>query len=280
MRRAPWCVAALLAFTGIAQPEPTPSPAPLNAEIILGRARAAFHAPVRPPYVVYTITRHDKLRDLPDFMSTYTLRIWCRTSDHAALSRRIVSGHAQPPQFIRPEFDKPIDPGPPTADVFEALAPHRVAETPDTGATPERIIGSIAVLIEFDYIATYAGIDGNNYHLTVVPRRDPERNRLSDVYVDRDTYALTGAVVHDHLYAMGTKFPEKFAIKFSTLGDIPIISAINGHTDYAAMGKERGDVPYHETEYRYTNIEFPTTLPDWYFDPKQYGAHRDEFPTF
>src|SRR5476649_368183 len=198
MRRAPWCVAALLALVGAVPVEP--SAAPLSAQIILGRVRAAFHAPVRPPYVIYTIVRHDKFNDQPDFASSYTLRIWCRTSDRAALARRLLGTQAQAPQFIRPAFDKPIDPGPPTADVFEALAPHRAGETPDAGETPGRVIGSIAVLIEFDYIATYAGVDGNDYHITLVPRRDPERNRLSDVYVDRDTYALTRAIVHDHLY--------------------------------------------------------------------------------
>jgi hypothetical protein len=277
MIRAPWCLAALLALLGVAQAEP--SPAPLNAQIILGRVRAAFHAPVRPPYVVYSIARHDKFNDQPDFADSYTLRIWCRTSDHAALARRLIGTQAEPPQFIHPAFDKPIDPGPPTADVFEALAPNRAAETSDAGVSPGHVIGSIAVLIEFDYIATYAGVDGNNYHLTLVPRRDPQRNRLSDVYVDRDTYALARAVVRDHLYMMGTALPEKFEIEFGTLGDIPIITAIHGHSDYAAMTKDRGDYPYHETEYQFTNIEFPTTLPDWYFDPKTYGRHRKELPT-
>jgi hypothetical protein len=274
--RAALGFAAALALVGAAPVEP--SAPPVSAQTILGRVRAAFHARPRPPYVIYTLARHDKLDFAPDFANSYTLRIWCRTSDNAALARRIMDGEAQPAQFIHPEFDKPIDPGPPTADIFAVLASHRASETPSPDASSPPVIGSVAVLIEFDYIATYAGIDAGSYHLVLVARRDPERNRLTDVYVDRETYALTHAVAHDHLYAMGTEIPERFEVNFGTVGVVPVITTIHGNTDYAAMTTDRGAYPYHETDYRFTKIEFPATLPGWYFDPTTYGAHRKDFP--
>jgi hypothetical protein len=269
-------IAALCALTAAAPDTPT-SAVPMSAQIILGRVRAAFHAQPRPPYVVYTLIRHDKLNGAPDFYNSYNLRIWCRTSDRAALSRRLIDNRPGDMEFIRPEFDKPIDPGPPTADIFEALAPHHLAATPAPDASAAPVIGSVAVLIEFDYFAEYAGIDGHDYHLKLTPKRDPERNRLSDVYVDRDTYTLTRAVAHDHLYVEGAAIPERFEVDFGTLGDVPVITEIHGRTDYAAMTHDLGSA-FHEIDYRFTNVRFPTTLPDWYFDPKTYGAHRAEAP--
>ena len=31
-------------------------------------------------------------------------------------------------------------------------------------------------------------------------------------------------------------------------------------------------------DYTFKDITFPKTLPDWYFDSKQYGAHQDDDP--
>jgi len=274
--RAPLALAAIVALTAAA---PSGSPAPVSAQSILGRVRAAFHAQTRPPFVAYTLVRRDKLNGRPDFDNSYTLRVWCRTSDRAALARRVRDGRPGDPEFIRPEFDKPIDPGPPTADVFEALAPHRVAPTPAPDASGPPVIGSVAVLIEFDYIAAYAGVDGHDYHLTLVPRRDPERNRLSDIYVDRDSYALTRAVAHDHLYVEGAAIPERFEVDFGTLGTLPVITEIHGRTEFSAMRYDLGGrTDFHEVDYRFTNVTFPPALPDWYFDPATYGAHRRDAP--
>jgi len=271
------CIAALVALTGALPETPTPA-APVNAQIILGRVRAGFHAQPRPPYVVYTLIRRDKLNGAPDFYNSYNLRIWCRTSDRGALSRRIVDNRAGDMDFIRPEFDKPIDPGPPTADVFEALASRRIDATPAPDASAAPVIASVAVLIEFDYFANYAGIDGHDYHLKLTPKRDPERNRLTDVYVDRESYVLTRAVAHDHLFVEGAAIPERFEVDFGTLEGVPVITEIHGRTDYGAMTYDRGSTPFHEIDYRFTNVAFPATLPDWYFDPKSYGAHRAEAP--
>src|ERR1035438_218979 len=96
--------------------------------------------------------------------------------------------------FIVPAFDQPVDPGPPTADLLDAIRQtHAAVPTPSPAATPANaphVIGSVSVVIESNYHVTFAGIDGNDDHLHLEARRDPERNRLTDLYVDRNTYAL------------------------------------------------------------------------------------------
>src|ERR1700676_4293205 len=83
-----------------------------NANAILARVKAGLRTHERPPYVVYTLVRHQLLDGVPHLSSSYTLRIWCRTIDSAALSRRASGSHTTGnAEFIRPAFDKPIDPG-------------------------------------------------------------------------------------------------------------------------------------------------------------------------
>jgi len=31
-------------------------------------------------------------------------------------------------------------------------------------------------------------------------------------------------------------------------------------------------------DYTFKDITFPQSLPDWYFDPHAYGAHKDDLP--
>ncbi|GAC1419027.1 MAG: hypothetical protein NVSMB64_28520 [Candidatus Velthaea sp.] len=257
--------------------QPTGEPAP-NAFTILGRVKSAFRARPKPPFVVYTLERRDRLDGAPDFLNSYTLRIWYRTSDRAALARRVAGGRVTGElEFIHPEFDKPVDPGPPTADVFESLVPRSIPSPAPSGAFPR--IGSVAVLIEREYTAEYAGAQGSDDHLKLTPRRDPENNRLTDVYVDRRTSMLSRAVSRDHLYSNGRAIPERFEVEFGLQGDVPVITAIRGRTDYSQLtGAQRGYVPFHEVDYRFTAIEFPPELPAWYFDPGQYGAHRADAP--
>ncbi|GAC1594533.1 MAG: hypothetical protein NVS3B28_25290 [Candidatus Velthaea sp.] len=254
-----------------------------SAFAILSRVKIAYRARPKPAYVVYTLERRDKVEGRPDFLNSYTLRIWCRTSDRAALSRRVSGGRVTGDlEFIRPEFDKPVDPGPPTADVFESLAPRSIPAPVPSGApdvSPFPRIGSVAVLIEREYNAEYAVVDGTDEHLKLTPRRDPRNNRLTDVYVDRATSMLARAVSRDHLYSEGRSIPERFEVDFGMSGDVPVITAIHGRTDYAQMTvDQRGDAAFHEVDYRFTGITFPSELPAWYFEPREYGAHRGEAP--
>ena len=252
-----------------------------SANTILARVKAGLRAGERPDYVVYTLVRRDSIDYTPDFMNSYTLRIWCRTADSVALSRRVSGGRANgPAEFITPAFDKPIDPGPPTADLLDVIrqtgARPASAASPGPSAGAPAVIGSVAVFIERNYHVTFAGTDRGDYHLRLEALRDPDRNRLTDLYVDRLSYGLHRAVAHDHLYAEGRTIPERFEIDFGIQGGIPVIVAIHGETDFTAAGSS-GE-PLHAVDYRFEDVTFPAQLPAWYFEPQQYGAHRAELP--
>lgn len=262
-------------------PEPATSPTP-NPYTILARVKAGLRAVDRPPFVVYTIVRHDTIDGVPDMQNSYALRIWCRTSDSAALARHVFAGRTVgPAEFIEPVFDKPIDPGPPTADLLDVIR-----QTQGTSPTPAPaptgssapVIGSVSVVIETNYRVTYGGVDGSDDHLVLEARRDPDRNRLTDLYVDRYKYTIHRAVAHDHLYSDGRVIPQRFEIDFGTLHGVPVIIAIHGQTDFAAPENRDAGLPLNEVKYRFEDVSFPAQLPDWYFDPAQYGTHRGDYP--
>lgn len=250
-----------------------------DANAILLRVKAGLRASERPNFIVYTLVRRDSIDNVPDFLNSYSLRIWCRASDSAALSRRVGGTRARgPAEFITPAFDKPIDPGPPTADLLDVIRQTQgpVPRASEPGAPA--VIGSVSVVIERNYHVTFAGIDGADDHLRLEARRDPDRNRLTDLYVDRDTYALHRAIANDHLYVDGRVIPERFEIDFGLHDGVPVITTIYGQTDYAALGAADRGVAFHEVRYRFEDVTFPAALPAWYFEPARYGEHRAELP--
>jgi hypothetical protein len=252
--------AALLggaALTPVGAHEPAPS-----ANAILARVKAGLRASELPPYVSYTLVRRDTVGGVPDALNSSTLRIWCRSADSAALSRRVsgseTSGKAE---FIVPAFDKPVDPGPPTANLLERT--HR--------GLSDRSRSSWKPTITSPSRASTATTD----HLHLEARRDPDRNRLTDLYVDRFSYALHRAVARDHLYSAGRVIPQRFEIAFGLQDGVPVITAIDARTEMTALDARE---PSREITYRFEDIRFPADLPAWYFQPANYGAHRSELP--
>ena len=152
MNAARAIVTAAVAFAcAAASPEPS---APLTGDQILARAKAVFRAYARPPFVTYTLVRRDQHNGAPDFENSYTLKVWCRTADRSALARKAWNGKAYGElENITVMFDKAVDPGPPTADMFEKRlfgatgarldAPATAAPSPDAHASevPRRRAG-------------------------------------------------------------------------------------------------------------------------------------------
>jgi hypothetical protein len=275
--RATASVIALAALLG-AGAAPTRDDSTPDPYTILARVKAGLRAQQRPPYVVYTIARRDTVDGVPDFADTYRLRVWCRTADDAALSRVVFGSRTVgDANFIRPQFDRPIDPGPPTADLLDVLGQSPPSAPPAMPGVA--VIGAVSAYVETNYHVTYAGLDHGDVHVKLEARRDPDRNRLTDLYVDGSSLELHRAVAHDHLYEQwpARAIPERFEIEFGAVDGVPVIVAIHGQTDVGAL-EPRDSEPFRETDYRFEEIAFPTELPDWYFDPQSYGAHRAEFP--
>jgi hypothetical protein len=260
----------------------TPAPLPNGDELLL-KAKAVFRAHERPPYEVYTLERREAIDGAPDFEDSYSLRIWYRRRDRAALSRRVERGRAVGPLFfIEPRFNGPIDPGPTTADIFEPAPPHVAAparRAPAPLQTDPPTLVAVRVTGEVDYRAEVAGIEDGLYHLRLQPRRDPDRNRLRDLWLERDSLEVRRLRATDRLYAAGTDiwFPLLLTAQLDAGKSLPTIHEIWTSND---VGDGGGVGPTREGHYRFTDVAFPANLPDWYFDPKSYGAHAREAPAY
>jgi len=252
---------------------PLPSPDDLLADI---RDKFRSHRPP-PPFETYTIIRKQQTNyGYPDYVNSYTDHVWYRSSDHAALRRRISDlGDVGPMTFDRPIFNAATDPGPPTADVFEPAPLHTYP--PDFVPTPEAslppVIVTVRVHAEFDYRVTQVQREGDELHLTLVPRRDPERNRLREMWVDAKTLELRKLVATDKLFVPGhDPYPVLFTMDFAMYEGIPVITHIHG----VVYGSYDGDG--QTVDYDFKNLVFPASLPSWYFDAREYAQHLSEAP--
>jgi hypothetical protein len=266
--------ARVLATIGVACACAAQSPAPaLTGEQVLARAKAVFRSHSRPPFVAYTLIRRDWHNAQPDFADSYTLKIWCRTADRSALTRRAWKGKAYGSlQNITVAFDEMVDPGPPTADVFEpaVYGPKPAELTPQPDASQLPVIGAVSVSTDYDYRVTALKPEGTAWHLMLKPKRDPQRNRIDDLWVDATTFEILRMRVRDHLYFgfRGSSIEEELDARFTLRDGLPLLSAIRGRTLYEQ----------YESEFTYRDVSFPASLPDWYFEPQSYGAHRADAP--
>jgi hypothetical protein len=252
---------------------PLPSPDDLLAAI---RDKFRSHRPP-PPFESYTIVRKQNTNyGYPDYADTYTDHDWYRSSDHAALRRRISDlGDVGPMTFDRPIFNAATDPGPPTADVFEPAPLH--SYSPSFIPTPEASLPPVIAVVhargEFDYHVTNVQHEGDELHLTLVPRRDPQRNRLREMWVDAKTLELRKLVATDTLFVEGgPEYPVLFTMEFTMYEGIPVITHIHG----VVYGGYDGDG--QTVDYDFKNLIFPASLPLWYFDARDYAQHLSEAP--
>ena len=249
----------------MAQPAPE-----LTPEQILMRAKTTYHAHAVPPYVVYTLQRKERTNGVIDFADSYTLRLWCRTSDNLCLARHLTNGRVGGPlESLHPRFNAAIDPGPVTVDLFEP--PPAPRATPPPAASTLPTIGSVRAQVEADFRARSARRIGDAYEREVEPRRDPDRNRAQTMTIDAQTFELRRVIARDRLYFSGsaTSYPETFTIDLRMLEGHPILDHIHGGT---------GEGYDSEVDYTYSNVTLPLAQPAWYFEPATYGAHVAEAP--
>ncbi len=278
---------AFLLAAAVAAPTPLPVPT-LGPTQLLGRIRAQFLSHRPPPlFETYSIERKQARSDgYPDVTNSYLDHVWVRNSDRAAMKRRVFrDDYEYPPVFDRPAFNEDRDPGPPTADIFEPrpIKPHPASEpyTPEPAADANlQVIGRVRSLVESDYRVVNVQYEGNLVHLTLVPISDPDRNRLRELYADRTTYELQRLVATDTLFIEGPQ-RDHFAVLFTaTIGvvdGVPVVTQLHGIVGRNAAGQQYRD-DGETVDYFFRDIRFPATLPDWYFNARQYGAHQHDLP--
>jgi hypothetical protein len=233
-----------------------------------------------PPYETYTLERKQLTsQGFPDYADSYKTEYWVRNLDRAALTRKVYRSINRGEMiFDRPAFNEARDPGPPTADVFEPAPvkshPVSFVPTPEPERTALQTIGSTTVRTLFDYRVDSVVKEGDEYHLTVLPIRDTDRNRLRELFVDRQTLEIHKIVATDKLFILGSSdvYGVTFTITMGSLEGIPVVTAIHGvvgdgYSDDGAV-----------VDYTFTKIAFPKDLPAWYFDPKQYAQNEKNEP--
>jgi hypothetical protein len=254
--------------------------APDLALRVLGEAKRAWRERTVPPFVVYSIDRETTLDMQYDMRGSYRDRVWYRTSDGLALTRRFDGKRAVGLlRLERPTFDAAKDPGPPTIDLFSLPL---LSEAPTAAATDVPVIGRATVHAEYDYVVASATLDAAGpeprYHLVVRAAREPDRNRLQELWIDPSSYAIERVKARDHLFLIDDKervvdvSPEAFDMRMGTTAGVRHIARI----DTRCL---RHDGVFDATVYRYEDVAFPETLPDWYFDEARYGANAKDAPT-
>ncbi len=260
-------------------PSAIASPTPAR---LLGMIRAKFRSHRPPPaYVTYVLERK-QLTDqgFPDYVDSYKTKYWVRNVDRAALTRRILRDiNRGEMKFDRPAFNESRDPGPPTADLFEPAPrksqPVSFVPTPEPNASSLPTIGKISVTGEFDYRVDTIAVEGDELHLTILPTRDPDRNRLRELFVDRKTLELHKLIATDKLFLLGSSdvYGVTFTVTLGMLDGVPVVKSIHGVVGDGYQGD--GTI----IDYTFRDIAFPTTLPAWYFDSRSYAQHEADEPS-
>jgi hypothetical protein len=274
---------ALVFLAAALAASPTPEPVPtLSPRQLLGEIRRVFRSHRPPPeFETYTLVRKQNATNgYPDPVGSYTVHVWMRNSDRAALTRKVFRDFARGDlTFDRPAFNEARDPGPPTADVFEPApaVPHPVnqAYTPEPGATALPIIGQIRATFELDYSIKSVTVEGNELHVEVYPLRDVDRNRLREIYVDRKTLELHRLIATDKLFELGPGgkvYPVTFTITMGNVDGYPVVTRLHG--EVGGGYNDDGQL----VDFIFSDIKFPATLPAWYFDPHTYASHTADAP--
>jgi hypothetical protein len=248
--------------------------AALSGGALFSQIVHAYAAHPRAPFVTYTIRREQWTPDgSPDLEWSYTYRVWYRASNASALERRLFRGQLGALRFTPVSFNGPWDPGPPTADPFGLAG---VATTPpDTAHSAYRTIASVVASGGPAYDVTSAQLESGQWHLRVRPLHVPGTYILRELWADAATLELRKAVVTDKLFiAAGPVYDQLDTMTFALVNGREVITHIHARANFDEQpGGDGSDV-----DYDFSDVAFPTTLPDWYFQPASYGAHMAEAP--
>jgi hypothetical protein len=241
---------------------------------LLSQIVHTYAARPRAPFVSYTLRREQQTPDgLPDFEWSYTYRVWYRASDASALERRVFGGRPGSLRFTRVSFNGPWDPGPPTADIFGlAGATATPSRVPDSSY---RTIASVVASGGPAYDVTSVQFEGGQWHLRVRPLHVPGTYILRELWADGATLEVTKAIVADKLFILaGPVYDQLDTMTFALVNGRELITHIHARASFDDQpGGDGSDV-----DYEFSDVAFPTTLPNWYFQPSSYGAHISEAP--
>jgi hypothetical protein len=121
--------------------------------------------------------------------------------------------------------------------------------------------------------------EGNLVHVSLMARRDPDRNRLRELYADRKTLELKEVVATDKLYEEDSGhhvYAMLFTVTLGWMNGMPIVTHIHGTPTYEHDAEYLGRDA--TVDYDFNDIAFPGSLPQWYFDPRSYADNVANAP--
>jgi hypothetical protein len=264
-------------------PSPSPSPSPtqpillgvpsLSADQIMINAEKATRLHAKPNFITYQMHEvfvHHGSRQEFDY------RIWYRY-DGAGLMQLTSKD-----RYGRAEthFGYPF-PSSPDNDILLYATPDPALTPPPTlpptplvsGATMPPVINREPVVGDRYYSVKLAGVEIYNakpvYHLTMHALRDERAHPWKDLWIDMTTFDVWKA----HANASGSQGPAQgnldATVEFAPVGQYWLVQTAVG--DGALHLGPFGDSGHYE--YEFYDFGFPASIPDWYFDPKQFKKH-------
>lgn len=156
------------------------------------------------------------------------------------------------------------------------------AQTGRSGFSPDLsdlpTIASVIAVPKPSYAITLAGTaeltngGGEAYHLKLEPLRDPFRHNLRELWIDTKTFAVDRAVIDGDYAPQPMDMVERTTVTedFGMVGPYWImIHDVWTWRDAANAVDFTYDVTFEK-------MSFPAKIPDWYFDRKQFDAHRND----
>jgi len=267
------CVVALAAAAVLASAPPgVPS-----ADYIFSKAAKTARDNARPAYITYVMhevfVHHAKRLE-------YDYRVWYRGDDGKGLMQNLSPGRRGGAETV---FGYPFPFSPDVNFLLNAtpdpvLTPVPASPTPTaqpgaSGAKPPAVLGVESVVSNRNYDVSFVGVENYLghavYHLALRAVRAERDHPLKDIWVDRTTFQVWKA----HAGASGNKGPAAGSIsgqaEFAPMGTYWIVQRASG--DGQLRFGFLSDSGHYE--YVFSDIGFPASLPDWYFDPKSFARH-------
>ncbi|MGB8267979.1 MAG: hypothetical protein WCE44_16780 [Candidatus Velthaea sp.] len=270
-----WLAVAAIAVS--VSPVAAQQPA-LDAQEIFARARSTAEARKLPPFLEYT-----------------TYAAFIRKGHVVAEHLHVVVRTADGVTFVTPVPDSPSDristapyvqKAPPyfwPATTFglaraqthdsQAIGNAEGVTEPSPEPSPLAVIGAVKV-VSYEYDATLAGTEtlegASVYHLLLVPRFDPQKHRLREVFVDTATFQTRRIVAVIVAHAGPIHSQPSATLDYSPVGDGWIVS--HGTIDFVLRF---GPFAYAGAgEFRLTGMSAPPDEPAWMFDAAKLAAHQ------
>jgi hypothetical protein len=283
------CIVALAVSAIGAGPHPPSTPS-LSAGTIFAKARVAMYLRQYPRYVAYIIdiqaTAYGK-----HYHEGY--RAYLRTHDNALVVKSTpvyttnqpvnpygfsffgIDKEGKPSDHIEPPFGVPWMSAVYDFDLARPPAP-KSGETPAPEVDEARVLGHVEVS-GGDYDVSLLGRETDDgvdvYHLALQPLRDPDRNRIRELWVDAKTFDVRKLITYG-IFSKGPPSSVPWTVTFIQLQGHWFIRQETTSATLSTPGHLfGGSTQYQGINYTFGLYEYPGLISDLEFIP--FGVATD-----